>query len=174
MVLLDVVLLDGVLLEMLLLAGELEAEKIVLVIEELLVNDVVVAALKDALAVVVLEDSLDVAVGLPLVLIETRLLKLVLPAIDVPILVELEVLEHVLPTMAVSVLEELELVDAGMIVMLAAVEELGLLVTGTVEMPQVLIATAVDDAVVELEEDDVTVQLPGDEIAEGRGCRTYP
>ena len=114
-------------------------------------SDVVVAALKDALAVVVLEDRLDAVVGLLLVLIETRLLKLVLPALDVAILVELEVLELALPTM-----------------------ELGLLVAGTVEMPEVLIATAVDDAVVELEEDDVTVQLPGDEIAEGRGCRTYP
>ena len=101
-----------VLLEMLLLAGELEAETIVLeaivdvlvVIEEVLVSDVVLAAWKDTLAVVVLEGRLDAAVVLPLVLLEMRLLELVLPALDVPALVELEVLELVLPTIAISVL----------------------------------------------------------------------
>ena len=49
--------------------------------------------------------------------------------------------------------------------MLAILKELGLLVAGTVEMPEVLIATAVDDAVVELEEEDITVESLGDEIA---------
>ena len=108
----------------------------------------VLAALEDLLAVIVLEGRLDAAVVLPLVLLETRLLELVLPALDVPILEELEVLELVLPTMAVCVLEELEMVDVGMVVMLAAVEELGLLVAGMVEMPELLRATAVGGAVV--------------------------
>ena len=129
-------------------------------------SDVVVAALEDTLAVVVREGRLDAAVGLPLVLLEMRLPEFVLPALDVHTLVELEVLELVLPKMAVRVLEELNMVDVSMVVMLAAVEELGLLVAGTVEMPEVLIATAVDDAVMELEEEDIIVELLGDEIAE--------
>ena len=126
----------------------------------------VVAALVNTLAVVAREGRLYAAVGLPLILLEMKMLGLVLPALDVPILVEIEVLELVLPNMAVRVLEELNMVDLGMVVMLAAVEELGLLVAGTVEMSEVLIATAVDDAVVELEEEDITVELLGDEIAE--------
>ena len=126
----------------------------------------VVAALENTLAVVAREGRLDAAVGLPLILLKMKMLGLVLPTLDVPILVEIEVLELVLPNMAVRVLEELNMVDLGMVVMLAAVEELGLLVAGTVEMSEVLIATAVDDAVVELEEEDITVELLGDEIAE--------
>ena len=53
----------------------------------------VVAALENTLAVVVLEGRVDAAVGLSLVLLEMRLLGLVLPALDVNTLVEFEVVE---------------------------------------------------------------------------------